>query len=693
METKSGHCNQLGATIENGGVNFALWARLASSVELLLFAHPDDLDPVVIPFDPHQNRTAYYWHIWVEGLSDGQLYGYRVNGPWRPYEGTRFNPKRVLLDPYGRMVNLPENYNRKAATRKGSNLTCCAKSVIVDIDNYDWEDDVSPNHHLSSSVIYELHVGGFTKDPSSGLSHSLRGTYKGLLDKIPYLKALGITTIELLPVFQFDPTDALPGKSNYWGYSPMSFFAPHAQYSSDKSRTGAIKEFRDMVKALHEEDIEVILDVVYNHTAEGGEKGPTFCFRGFDHEAYYMLDPVLHQDMNYSGCGNTMNGSHAVCKRLIIDSLYFWRNQMHVDGFRFDLASILSRDQDGHPLVNPPTLLAIDTDPVLANCKMIAEAWDAGGLYQVGSLAGSRWREWNGQFRDDIRRFIRGEQGSVNRFADRFIGSPDIYRYHHADPEKSINFVTCHDGFTLWDLVSYDQKHNEANGERNRDGSNDNYSWNHGTEGETNSEVINSLRIRQAKNLMTCNLLSIGTPMILMGDERLRTQRGNNNAYCQDNPLSWMNWNTTNRNHDMHRFMQALLKYRKFIFHREKEHGGMFSLSDMLRGSDICWHGVQPYEPDWGHDSHALAFSATSLAWHAAFYIIFNTYWEPLKFTLPLPPANIEGKWMRILDTALLSPDDITPYGEPLPEVNREYVAESHSVSLFICGDVSSWSG
>ena len=687
MESKRGHCRTLGASLEQGGVNFAIWARLASAVELLLFESPDDRTPKAIKLDPQKNRTAYYWHIWIPNIGDGQLYGYRISGPWRPYIGTRFDHEKVLLDPYGVLIHFPDNYDRTAAAVKGSNIHCCAKSVVVDVSQYDWEDDVSPNHPLSQSVIYEMHVGGFTKHESSMLEPELRGTFKGLLDKIPYLKALGITTIELLPVFQFDPQEAAPGKSNYWGYSPMSFFALHVQYASDKSRTGVINEFRDMVKALHREGIEVILDVVYNHTSEGGEDGPLFSFRGIDQEAYYMLDAETHQNKNYSGCGNTFNASHPVCKRMIIDSLHFWREQMHVDGFRFDLASILSRDEDGHPLVNPPTLLAIDTDPILANCKMIAEAWDAGGLYQVGSLAGSRWREWNGQFRDDIRRFIRGDAGTINAFADRYIGSPDIYKYLHADPEKSINFVTCHDGFTLWDLVSYNEKHNEQNGELNRDGSNDNASWNHGVEGETDDVSINLLRVRQAKNLLTCNLLSIGTPMILMGDELLRTQYGNNNAYCQDNEVSWMNWEVTARNHDMHRYMQALLKYRKFIFQREKDNGGMFSLIDMLHGSDICWHGVKPFEPDWSYHSHALAVSSTLLECDVAIYIIFNAYWEPLTFTFPFPPINIEGRWKRILDTALKSPLDITPFGEPLPEIEREYSAGPRSVSMFICGD------
>ncbi|RDU77842.1 glycogen debranching protein, partial [Aeromonas veronii] len=443
MRISAGHCRQLGATPDSHGVNFAIWARLASRVELLLFASADDATPEVIPLSPRLNRTAYYWHIHVEGISVGQRYAYRIQGPWRPYGGTRFDAEKVLLDPYGRSIELGANYDRWAAARPGSNLACCAKNKVVDTRHYDWEGDKLPAHSLSRSVIYELHLGGFTKSPSSGVDPALRGTYLGLIEKIPYLQSLGVTAVELLPVFQFDPQDAPKGLSNYWGYSPMSFFAPHAQYACGDD---PLTEFRDMVKALHKANIEVILDVVYNHTAEGGDDGPTFSFRGIDNEAYYILDNN-QKDTNYSGCGNTFNGAHPVVLRMIMDSLHFWRQEMHVDGFRFDLAAILSRDESGQPQANAPTLRTIDTDPNIADIKLIAEAWDAGGLYQVGSLAGARWREWNGQFRDDVRRFLRGDDNSVTAFVERLCGSPDIYHYHHADPEKSINFVTCHDGF------------------------------------------------------------------------------------------------------------------------------------------------------------------------------------------------------------------------------------------------------
>lgn len=672
----------MGAHLEGDGVNFALWARLASHVELLLFAGPDDTTPKVIPLSPRLNRTAYYWHLHVSGIGAGQRYGYRILGPWRPYSGTQFDRDKVLTDPYSFAIELPENYDRAAAARPGSNLHCCAKSRVVNIDDYDWEGDRLPAHSLSRSVIYELHLAGFTRSPDSGVAAALRGTYRGLIDKIPYLQQLGITAIELMPIFQFDPQDAPPELSNYWGYSPMSFFAPHAQYAAGSD---PIREFRDMVKALHQAGIEVILDVVYNHTAEGGDAGPTFSFRGIDNEAYYILDD--HQrHTNYSGCGNTFNGAHPVALRMIIESLHFWRQQMHVDGFRFDLAAILSRDEQGIPVPNSPTLRTIDTDPLIADCKLIAEAWDAGGLYQVGSLAGSRWREWNGQFRDDVRRFVRGDENSAQAFANRLCGSPDIYTYLHADPEKSVNFVTCHDGFTLWDWASFNHKHNHDNGEHNHDGMEDNYSWNHGVEGETQDGAINRLRVRQAKNMMVATLLSVGSPMLLMGDELLRSQRGNNNAYCQNRAASWMNWQPDERGKEMLRFVRELIHYRKHLQARPEQESLPHSLVEILRHSEICWHGVRCHQPDLGPHSHSIALSALSREEKMAFYLAFNCFWEPLEFQLPTPPHRIAGYWRRILDTALPSPHDIAPFGSELEGVTGHYRLAERSCCLLVCG-------
>lgn len=689
MRTYAGNCHKLGATFTPKGVNFALWAHLASQVELLLFAHDTDTQPQVLTLDPKRNRTAYYWHIFVPDITAGQLYAYRIDGPWRPYEGTLFDADKVLLDPYGLEVALGSNYRRLAACGKGSNLAECAKSVVVDPRAYDWEDDSAPNHDLTRSVIYELHVKGFTAHASADISADKRGTYAGLIEKIPYLKSLGITAVELMPVYQFDPQDAPDGLHNYWGYSPISFFAPHAEYSSDRRPMGAVDEFRDMVKALHRNDIEVYLDVVYNHTAEGGEGGPTLCFRGIDNNAYYILDPVTQQPTNYSGCGNTFNGSNSVVRRLITDSLHYWRQCMHVDGFRFDLAAILSRDEEGRPLAYPPTLYSIDTDPLLADCKLIAEAWDPGGLYQVGTLAGSRWREWNGPFRDDVRRFVKGDENTIPKLANRLLGSPDIYSNPGADPEKSVNFVTCHDGFTLYDLVAYNNKHNLANGEGNRDGHNDNQSWNCGAEGKTADAAINRLRLRQAKNLITITLLSIGSPMLLMGDECLRTQSGNNNAYCQDNPLSWLDWTPTRDGQTMRRYVTELIKYRKYLFGEQEDSGIPMPLPAVLGKAEVRWHGIQPEKPDWAPHSHAIAMTARARSRPIALYMVFNAYWESLEFVVPSPPDGIEGYWRRILDTALPEPDDIIPLGEPLAKVFRTYRMEARSVCMMISGDLT----
>ena len=454
----------------------------------------------------------------------------------------RFDADKLLLDPYGRAVAVPQNYSRAAARREGENAGTAMKSVVVDPSTYDWEGDLPLKRPPARTIIYEMHVRGFTRHPSSGVAETTRGTFAGLIEKIPYLQNLGITAVELLPVFQFDPQDCPPGHVNYWGYSPVSFFAPHQGYSSRADPLGPMDEFRDMVKALHRADLGVILDVVFNHTAEGDHRGPTLSFRGLDNSTYYILDKDRSRYANYSGTGNTLNANHPIVRRLILDSLRYWVEVMHVDGFRFDLASILDRDESGEPMPNPPVLWDIESDPALAGTKLIAEAWDAAGLYQVGSFIGDSWREWNGRFRDDVRSFFRGDRGVVTRLADRLLGSPEIYGHEEREAEESVNFVTCHDGFTLNDLVSYNDKHNEANGENNRDGADDNRSWNCGAEGPTDDPGVEKLRNRQVKNFLTVTLLSLGVPMILMGDEVRRTQRGNNNAYCQDNETSWFDW-------------------------------------------------------------------------------------------------------------------------------------------------------
>jgi glycogen operon protein len=676
-----GQSYPLGATILPDGVNFSLFSRSASAVELLLFDCEDDARPSrVIPIDPAANRTYHYWHVFVSGLLPGQIYGYRVHGRWDPANGMRFDPTKVLLDPYGRSVVVPKNYSREAIRTKNENTVAAMKSVVVDSHAYDWEGDAPLKRPSSRTIIYEMHVRGFTRHPSSGVEDKLRGTYAGLIEKIPYLQELGITAVELLPVFQFDPQDAPAGRVNYWGYAPVSFFAPHRGYSSCQDPLGPVDEFRDMVKTLHRAGIEVILDVVFNHTAEGDDSGPTLSLRGLDNNIYYVLEQDRSRYANYSGTGNTLNTNHPIVRRMIVDSLRYWVQEMHVDGFRFDLASILARDSSGQPMSNPPVLWDIESDPALAGTKMIAEAWDAAGLYQVGSFVGDSWKEWNGRFRDDLRSFFRGDEGSVARVADRLLGSPEIYGYKEREAEESVNFVTCHDGFTLNDLVSYNLKHNDANGEGNRDGANDNRSWNCGIEGPTDDATVENLRIRQVKNLLTCTMLSLGLPMILMGDEVRRTQHGNNNAYCQDNETSWFDWTLISKHADVHRFAKLLIA-RRLLRDVQPEYQRE-SLNQLLRESNKAWHGIKLYQPDWSNWSHSVAFSAELKKEEQLLHLILNAHWEPLEFELP--PVDEEGgsSWRRWIDTALDSPNDIVPWQTAPPFAGRTYRVGPRSVAV-----------
>jgi glycogen operon protein len=633
----------------------------------------------IIPLDPKKNRTYHYWHVFVPDLGPGQIYGYRATGPQEPSKGLLYDPEKLLLDPYGRAVIVPDHYQRAAASQPGDNSATAMKSAVVNISAYDWEGDRPLHRPFAKTVIYEMHVRGFTRHPSSGVEEAKRGTYAGLIEKISYLKDLGITAVELLPVFQFDPQDASPGQVNYWGYSPVSFFAPHQGYSSRKDPLGAVDEFRDMVKALHRAGIEVILDVVYNHTAEGDHGGPIFCFKGLQNDMYYILEKDGSAYANYTGCGNTLNANQPVVRRLIIDSLRHWVREMHVDGFRFDLASILSRDETGQPLKNPPVLWDIETDPVLAGTKLIAEAWDAAGLYQVGSFIGDSWKEWNGKFRDDVRSFLKGDNGTVSRLATRFLGSPDLYGQEEREPEQSINFVTCHDGFTLNDLVSYNQKHNEANGEENRDGANCNLSWNCGVEGPTDDPDVERLRNRQMKNFFAIALLSVGAPMLLMGDEARRTQRGNNNAYCQDNEISWFDWSLLQRHPGVHRFVKRLISFR---LRRDAADEEGLSLNELLRRGQAQWHGVKLNQPDWGDHSHSLACTVKSIKGRFRLHLLFNPYWEALEFELPPLGESGASGWHRWIDTSLDSPDDICELGGAPAVTGATYRVQARSVAV-----------
>ncbi|TVP47011.1 MAG: glycogen debranching enzyme GlgX [Mongoliibacter sp.] len=685
FKTQAGQSFPIGPSLTRKGVNFCIFSKHATLVELLIFESTNDLFPTEIySLDPNTNKTYHYWHIFLEGAYEGLIYGYRIHGPYEPHKGHRFDASKVILDPYAKAIVFPKKFSRKALSKLGEGGLPSLKNVIADLSNYDWENDEHPRTPFSRTVIYELHVGGMTKHPSSGVSEDKKGTFLGLIEKIPYLQELGVTAVELLPVFQFDKQDAPDGLTNYWGYSPISFFAPHQSYSTQPNSLAVLDEFRDMVKALHQAGIEVILDVVYNHSGENKANGPTYSFRGIDNSVYYLLeehDKSVYK--NYSGTGNTLNANASVVRRMIISSLHFWVRDMHVDGFRFDLASILSRNEKGEPLENPPILWDIESDPILAGTKLIAEAWDAAGLYQVGNFVGDSWKEWNGKFRDDVRSFLRGDQGKVSSFVTRIIGSPDLYGAKNREAEQSINFITCHDGFTLMDLVSYNKKHNAANKEDNRDGHNDNLSWNFGVEGPTDDPDIIKLRNRQVKNFHAINMLSLGAPMLLMGDEMGHSQNGNNNAYCQDNELTWIDWSLLEHSKDLFRFVKILIQ--KKLKRENAQAGFNMNLSEFLSQSQINWHGVELEKPDWSQKSRHIAMTISSISRKVAMHYMVNANPHPLEFELP---SVINGKnitWKRWLDTSLDSPDDICLWAEAVPVLEKSYTIPAHTIAILMC--------
>jgi isoamylase len=676
-EVEVGASSPLGATVQPGGVNFSVYSRNATLLELLLFdSHDAEKPSRIISLAPDEHRTYRYWHVLVPRLTAGQVYAFRATGPFDPNRGLRFDGSKILLDPYGRAVAVPSTY-----TRASSSVASAMKSVVTDPASYDWENDLPLQRPFVETVIYEMHVRGFTQHPGSGVSPARKGTYAGLVEKIPYLVDLGITAVELMPVFQFDATDAPSGRMNYWGYSPISFFAVHGGYSSRRDLLGPMDEFRDMVKALHRAGIEVILDVVFNHTAEGNHNGPTLCFRGLENGVYYVLDRDRSRYADFTGTGNTLNANQPIVRRMIIDSLRYWVTEMHVDGFRFDLASVLARDERGTTLPNPPVIWDIESDPVLAGTKMIAEAWDAAGLYQVGSFVGDSWQEWNGRFRDDVRRFLKSDRGTVSKLATRLLGSPDIYGHEEREPEQSVNFITCHDGFTLNDLVSYNEKHNEENGENNRDGMNDNLSWNCGAEGPTNDPNVEALRTRQIKNFLTLNILAMGTPMLLMGDEAGRTQRGNNNAYCQDNETSWFDWDLCKRNADIHRFARMMIAFRA---RRDVVvEGSHLTLNELLGQARLRWHGVDLERPDWSEDSHSIAFTVGSFRGRFTLHVMLNAYWDALSFELPPSLGQGDG-WRRWVDTFLPSPQDICAWEDAPVVTGPRYTVAPRSAVILV---------
>ena len=671
----------LGASLCPGGANFSVFAKHSTAIELCLFDQVDDPQPArVVELHPRTHRTYHYWHVFVPGVAPGQLYGYRAHGPFVPERGLRFAPEKLLLDPYGRCVARPAGRSRAAACQPGDNAATALRSVVVDTTAYDWAGDRAPQTPYARTVIYEMHVGAFTRDPGSGVAADRRGTFAGVIDRIPYLRDLGVSAVELLPVFAFDEQDAPPGRANDWGYQPVSYFAPHLAYSSRTDPRGALDEFRDMVKALHRAGIEVILDVVYNHTAEGNERGPTLCFRGLANDTYYILGANKATYADYTGCGNTLDANESIVRRLILDSLRYWVREMHVDGFRFDLAAILSRDEHGHPMAKPPVLWDIESDPVLSNVKLIAEAWDAAGLYQVGSFGGDSWKEWNGKFRDDVRSFVKSDRGMVGTLAHRLTGSPDIFAHEAREPEQSVNFVACHDGFTLNDVVSYNVKHNEANGEGNRDGADHNLSWNCGIEGPTDDPQVERLRNRQVKNLLALTLLSFGTPMLLMGDEVRRTQRGNNNAYCLNDETTWFDWSLVARHADVHRFAKALIALRMSRSLPLERFD--LTLQEMLQRSPVQWHGVKLNAPDWNDWSHSLAATAHLLGDRLLLHLMINAYWEPLEFEIP--PGSGGEPWRRVIDTFHDSPDDIRDWADAPAVAASTYTVHPRSLALLV---------
>ena len=674
-----------GATLVPGGVNFSIFSNEATACTLALFRKRTDA-PFAEILIPPEFRVGNTWSVMVFDLDYEEIeYGYRFAGPWQPEQGRRFDSTKIVADPYakalgGRDVWLAEPDWSKPYPHR---------SRLV-FEDFDWEDDRLLELPTEDLVIYEAHVRSFTRHPSSGVKAA--GTFAGLRDKLPYLVELGINCVELMPIFEFDEWEnsrrhPATGEVlvNYWGYSTVGFFAPKAGFAATGKYGMQVDELKALVKDLHSNGIEVMLDVVFNHTAEGDQRGPTISFRGIDNKTYYMLTPEGWY-YNFSGCGNTLNCNHPVVRGMVVDCLRYWAAEYHIDGFRFDLAAILGRDQNGAPLANPPLLESLAHDPILARCKLVAEAWDAGGLYQVGSFPNyGRWAEWNGKFRDDVRKFLVGGDGAVGALAQRLQGSPDLYWYR--SPSASINFITCHDGFTLSDLVAYNGKHNEGNGENNNDGANDNNSWNCGAEGPTEDAGVNAMRARQMRNALTILLFSQGVPMLLSGDEVARSQDGNNNAYCHDNEISWFDWSLVERNADLLTFTRRLIAFRKaHPALRRREH---FRYSDEAKVGlpDISFHGTQAWRPEWADWSKALAVMLCGAYAPGGadddIYLALNTYWEGLEFEVPQPRAG--RRWRVFVNTGLAAPGDACELGEePLLEPQDRILLGPRSVMILI---------
>ena len=685
----TGHRYPPGATAGEKGTNFSLFSRHATAVKLFLYEKPDSDKPFqVIDLDPVINRSFFFWHVFLEGMTGQEniSYTWKVDGPDNDDPGSRFDPSVELLDPWAKAVTnvlWQRKYNRD---NKDDKPPTSVRAMVLPESDYDWGGDKPLQHPDENEIIYELHVGGFTRHPSSKVTNP--GTFSGIIEKVPYLQTLGVTAVELLPIMAFDEHD-LPDKSrdlnlqNYWGYATHSFFSPHPGYCINPLSGSHRDEFRDMVKALHRAGISVILDVVFNHTAEGGENGPTINFKGLMNSGFYHLeedDPQAYK--NYSGCGNTVNCNHPLVAHFIVKSLEYWVEEFHIDGFRFDLASILARGEDGAPMYHAPVVWNIELSNSLVHTRLYAEAWDAAGLYQVGSFPGFRWAEWNGRYRDLIRQFIKGDPGMVSELATRLTGSSDLYQSSGRLPINSVNFITCHDGFTLYDLVSYNEKHNLANGEDNRDGDNQNHSRNYGAEGVSDDPAVNVFRLKQVKNFMSVLMLSQGVPMFLAGDEVLRSQQGNNNGYCQDNALNWFDWDLPEKNQEMLSFTKGIIQLRKrhpSLMQRQYLTG---TISDVSNLKDISWHGLELNEPSWSDSSSRVLACTLSRVEpeEEDLHIIFNMSEDDLSMTLP--ELN-ERTWHLAVDTARSTLSDII---EPeQQQAIREKTIEVCSYSIVVC--------
>jgi glycogen operon protein len=660
---------------EEGACNFALYSKHAESVTLLLYTESDIVNPVLAyRFDYLKNKTGRIWHCRLPLLSmrGASYYAYSVEGPRSNgrFEWHWFDRDKVLLDPYAKSVFFPAASDRLAAIGPGSNPGKAPLGVLTgDSERFDWQGDHRPRHE-ADTVIYELHVGGFTKNPNSGVKDEARGTFAGLVEKIPYLKDLGVTVVELMPVFQYDPSDG-----NYWGYMPLNFFSPHHGYLSDHTVTAQHNEFREMIKALHQADIEVVLDVVYNHTGEGDHTGPVYSYKGIDNSTYYLMaDRPGAPFENFSGTGNTLNGANRCVRKMIMDSVRHWACEMHVDGFRFDLASLFTRKADGSVNANDVPLLSdMASDPDLAHLRLIAEPWDAAGVYQLGrAFPGIMACQWNGKYRDDLRRFVKGDPGMAPALMRRLYGSDDLFpddRMNAYHAHQSVNYITSHDGFTLYDLVAYNQKRNWRNGHGNTDGADENHSWNCGWEGDEGAppEVV-KLRKQQIKNFCCLLFLSNGTPMFRAGDEFMHTQGGNNNPYNQDNETAWIDWSRLHANPDIFRFFKLMIAFRK-------AHPSL-SRSRFWR-DDIHWYGVGPVV-DMSHHSHSLAFHLRgSSQQDVDLYVMINAYWEDLTFIAQEGQAR---QWKRVIDTGLESPDDFCDPGKEILLTSQAYVVKSRSI-------------